>query len=398
MRKLFFLIILCCNFGSSLQLLGQGKEISNIHYFNRFIKLNENKISKVENIKKLRIKLVDTLYLEALSKDTAWLKKHKEALYLNFLCYEIQARLSPDFSCCIRQLGFENYNKFYQYRDLKGFPQKEEYENEYELASYFQKEICIKIYLQNNSKISEIPESACACRQVIKTFIEEEDEKLFAAEKAKKDAIQQNIINRQEEIKDSISRLNEMVKYEPIYFSNGSLRADSTHKLKSKNIDSLNIFLSNEMLRASAQVFNFHVNNCASSNVEKMVDALQMQNNEPIYWFVKLKKMNGTFILLDDLPIFGTSASFRLKVVSELFLTKISPYVNENEVVILPFKLYRNSTYTDNRTVENRIADGFIHIILPVIVDDPKDLKPEMSPEEMEWNEENRKRGIKYEE
>jgi hypothetical protein len=379
--------------------ISQPSAISNIKYFNQFIRYNENRMKVCENIKKLQLKLGDTLYLEAKSKDSTWLKKHREALYLNFLCYQAEARLSPNFSSCKQLLGFDNYQKFYQFKDLKGYPQKDEYEQEYVFAKYFQKEICIKIYLQNNAELSQIPHSACGCKQIIKQLKDEDEEgKLIALENKKKKEIENAVIKHQNEIKDSITKLNEKVKYEPIYLSNGNLRADSSFKLKSKNIDSLNIFLVQEMLRSSNQLFSFYVNNCASSNIEKMVDALQMQKNKPIYWFIKLKKINGTFTLWGEMPIVGTSNSFHLKLISELFLNKISPFVNENEILVLPFKVYRNGTYTDNRTVQNRIEDGFVHIILPVIVNDPKDLKPEMSPEEIQQIEENRKRGIKYEE
>ncbi|MFZ4547694.1 MAG: hypothetical protein ACOYN4_09680, partial [Bacteroidales bacterium] len=164
------------------------------------------------------------------------------------------------------------------------------------------------------------------------------------------------------------------------YLSNGVLRADSTYKIKSNSIDSLNTFLVLEMLRASNQVFSYYVNNCASSNIEKMLDALQVQKNEPIYWYIKLKKINGVFAFMDSISLNSLSSRICLKLVSELFLNKISPFVNENEVLVLPFQVYRNSTYTDNRTVENRIENGFVHIILPVIITDPKQLLPEINP------------------
>jgi len=371
-------VLLLFGFASKRAFSQPGK-ISNINYFNQYIKYNEDGGAAFENIQKLRIKLSDTLFVEKYVKDTLWLTKHREALYLNFLCYEYESRLTGG-NLCKQQLGFDNYSLFYQFKDLKGFPQQSQYESEFEEAKSYQKIRCIKVYIQNNSDVQLIPESACGCKAIIKQLKEEQDLILYAAEKANNEAIQNKILLRQKEIQDSIHRLNEQIKYEPIYLSNGVLRADSTYKIKSSTIDSLNIFLVPEMLRASNQVFSYYVNNCASSNIEKMLDALQVQKNGPIYWYIKIKKTNGVFTFMDGISLNSLSSSMCLKLVSELFLNKISPYVNENEVLVLPFKVYVNSTYTDNRTVEYRIENGFVHIILPVIITDKKQLLPEIDP------------------
>ncbi len=372
------IVMLLFGFASGRALSQPGK-ISNVNYFDKYVKYNESGSAAFENIQKLRIKLSDTLFIQEYSKDTLWLTKHREALYLNFLCYEYESRLTGG-NLCKQQLCFDNYSLFYQFKDLKGFPQQSQYESEFEEAKSYQKTRCTKVYIQHNSDIQLIPESSCGCKAIIKQLKEEQDVILVAEEKANNEAIQNKILLRQKEIQDSINRLTEQIKYEPIYLSNGVLRADSTYKIKSNTIDSLNTLLVLEMLRASNQVFSYYVNNCASNNIEKMLDALQVQKNEPIYWYVKLKKVNGVFTFMDGISLNSLSSSMCLKLVSELFLNKISPYVNENEVLVLPFQVYRNSTYTDNRTVEYRIENGFVHIILPVIITDKKQLLPEIDP------------------
>lgn len=383
---ILFNIVFCWN-----ELFAQPKEMSNLEFYNKFILLNDDRVSVVENIKKLRIKLTDTLFLEEKGMDTTWLKKHRQALYLNFLCYEYQASLSGENKSCWQQIGFENYKRFYFYKDLKGFPDKNEYENRYLEAKYRLTEFCIKIFIQNKTDLNRIPETACACKQVIQELKKEEDDRLLAAEMAREKAIEQEIKLHQKRINDSISQLNEQIKYEPIYYSNGILRADSLFRLTSKNTDSLNSFLVQEMLRSSSKLFSFYVNNCANNNIEKMLEILLMQKNEAVYWKIKLKKVNGNFILMDEILLNELSSGMRLKLISELFLTSISPYVNENESLILPFKISINNTYTDNRTVEYRIENGYVNIVLPVVIINREEIKPYMSPEEMIQNEENRK-------
>lgn len=389
---ILFFAILSCILGIS-----QPKTISNVNYFNQFIRYNDNRVKVYENIRKLHLKLGDTLYLESKSKDTTWLKKHREALYLNFLCYEYESRLTGNNSCK-RQLGFDIYSRFYTFKDLKGFPRSNEYENEYEQARYLQQSFCIKIYIQNNSQIEQMPDSACGCKQAIKKLKDEQDERLLAAEKSKKESIKSKLILRQKEVADSISWLKSQIKYEPIYISTGVLRSDTSYNIKSKNIDSLNNFLVQEMIRASNKVFSFYVNNNASENIEKTLDVLAMQKNKSIYWNIKLKKVKGAFVLIDNIPISNISSSMCLKLISELYLNKISPYVEENQTLVLPFMIFRNSTYTDNRTILHRIENGYINIVLPIIIIDPKETTPYISPEEIKINEENRKQGIKYEE
>jgi hypothetical protein len=382
---ILFYIVFCWN-----ELFAQPKEMSNLEFYNKFILLNDDRVSVVENIKKLRIKLTDTLFLEEKRMDTTWLKKHRQALYLNFLCYEYEASLSGGNKSCCQQIGFENYKRFYFYKDLKGFPDKNEYENRYLEAKYRLTEFCIKIFIQNKTELERIPETACACKQVIQELKKGEDDRLLAAEMARKKAIEQEIKSHQKRINDSIAQLNKQIKYEPIYYSNGILRADSLFRLTSKNTDSLNSFLVQEMLRSSSKLFSFYVNNCANNNIEKMLDIFLMQKNEAVYWKIKLKKVNGNFILLDEILLNEASSGMRLKLISELFLSPISPYVNENESLILPFKVSINKTYSDNRTVEYRIENGYVNIVLPIIID-PKELIPYIHPDERIQNEEDHK-------
>ncbi len=314
------------------------------------------------------------------------------------MCYEYQASLSGGNKSFWQQIGFENYKRFYFYKDLKGFPDKNEYENRYLEAKYRLTEFCIKIFIQNKTDLDRIPETACACKQVIQELKKEEDDRLLAAEMTREKAIEQEKKSHQKRINDSIAQSNEQITYEPIYYSNGILRADSLCRLTSKNTDSLNSFLVQEMLRASSKLFSFYVNNCANNNIEKMLEILLLQKNEAVYWKIKLKKVNGNIILLDEIPLNESSSSMRLKLISELFLTPISPYVDENELLIIPFKVSINNTYSDNRTVEYRIENGYLNIVLPAVIINREEIKPYMSPKEIKIIEENRKQGIKYEE
>jgi hypothetical protein len=123
-----------------------------------------------------------------------------------------------------------------------------------------------------------------------------------------------------------------------------------------------------------------------------MLDALQLQKYALVSWNIKLKKIKGTLTLIDNVPINGTSNAMLLKLISELYLNDIARFIDENEVLVMPFRVYRNGNYTDNRTVEFNIENGFLNIILPVIITDPKDLIPYMSPEEREQDKLERER------
>ena len=370
----------------------QPGKISNVDFFYRFIESNEDRLSALENIQKLRNKLSDTLFVEKYKEDTLWLIKHREALYLNFLCYDYASGLSGN-NLCLKELGFKSYQLFYEFKELKGFPQTSQYESKYKEAKYKQKMVCIKIYIQNNSDIKQIPQSACGCIKIIKELKEEQDEELITSELHNKKTIEAKIFQRQTEIQDSIARLNQQISYEPIYFSNGILRVDSIYKINSTNIDSLNIFLVREMLQASNKVFSYYVNSCASKNIERMLEILQSGNNATFYWNIKLKKINGVLTLTDEVPLNSLANQMLLKLVSELYLKDVARFIQESELLFLPFKVSRNGHYTDNRTVEYKIENGFLNIILPVIIDDPKQLVPEISPQEYEQSEFERKKG-----
>lgn len=363
------------------QSFSQPNKVSNVYYFNKYIKFNENRISAFENIQKLRNKLKDTTLLEQYSKDTLWLIKNREAVYLNFLCYLYQSKLTGG-NVCLLKLAFDNLNQFYRLKNLTGFPKPDQYETEIEDAKNYQKGLCIKVYIKNKSDVKLMPDSACGCREIILQLKKEFDEQLYASEKSAKEAIKNKILLQQKQIQDSIKRLNDQIRYEPIYWANGNLRADTNFTIKSSNIDSLNIVLVNEMLRTSQEVFSYFVNNCASENIEIMLDALMLQKNSPIYWFVKLRKINGVITLTDDIPLNTIGNRMLLKLISELNVAGFGRFVNDNELFVLPFKVYRNNTHTDNRTVEYRIEDGYVHIILPVVITDPKKLLPNISPEE----------------
>jgi len=138
------------------------------------------------------------------------------------------------------------------------------------------------------------------------------------------------------------------------------------------------------MLNASREVFSFNVNNCASENIEMMLLDVQSQKNAPFYRLVKLRKINGVLTLIEHVPLNSIANKTLLKLVSELYLTDVARFVQENELLVLPFKFSRNHTHTDNRTVEHKIENGFLHIVLPVISHNLKDDLPKISPEEWE--------------
>lgn len=200
------------------------------------------------------------------------------------------------------------------------------------------------------------------------------------------------LIQRQKEIQDSIKRLNEKIKDEPIYSFSGKLRSDNATKISSSNLDSLNTYLVREMLRSSNEVFNYYINNCAGENIEKMLNALEFQKYTPVSWTIKFQNHKGIPILIDNTSLDDTSNSIRLQLISELYLNDVIRFVDENQVLVLPFRIYRNGTHTDNRTVEYQIENGFLNIILPVIIKDSKQLVPYMSPDEYKQSEFERKR------
>jgi len=202
---LFFLCISIDNARS------QPGKFSNVEYFNQFIQTNEDRVSAYENIQKLRSKLSDTLFVEKSGRDTLWLKKHREALYLNFLCYDFASGLTGN-DLCLKQKGLQNFQLFYQFKDLKGFPSTSQYESKYEEVKHVQKLVCLNIYIQNNSDFKQIPETACGCQQVIEEMKDEQDELLRVAGLQEKKAIEAKKNHRQKEIQDSITRWNERIR------------------------------------------------------------------------------------------------------------------------------------------------------------------------------------------
>lgn len=389
--KAFLLVFVLACLAFTQQALSQPGKTATIAYFEKYIKYNEDRSSVLKHIHNLRLKLSDTLVIEQNIHDTTWLKKHRDATYVNFLCFLYESKLVGGNSCRL-QLGIKNYAMFYRYRELSQFPQPSQYESEYEEAINLQKSICINVYIKNATNAEFIPDSACGCSDVITKLKKEQDEMLLAAEKAETNRIQAEIKQRQMQTKDSLTRLNEKILQEPIYLTNGVLRADSTYKINSKNVGSLNTLMVLEMLRASNNVFSFAATTCSSDNVEIMLDALAVQKRSQFRWLIKLKKINGELTLIDDLSLHDIENRVLFKLIAALYLAEINSFIEENEVLVLPFNIYINNTYTDNKTVEYKIENGFVHVILPVILLNPHELVPSMTPEEYENSEFERKR------
>ena len=152
-----------------------------------------------------------------------------------------------------------------------------------------------------------------------------------------------------------------------IYAPNDRLRCDTVNRIRTTDIDGLNDALLDAMFHAARTVFQPG----ATSERDWEVLASSVLPNRPSIWLIKARKQ-GNLFQLENLTIGDFGSNVRLRLIAELSLQRLAPFVREGEVVVLPYRvmLDRSLTGTNMRL---DAADGYVNILLRPIPEVRKD-------------------------
>ncbi len=244
---------------------------------------------------------------------------------------------------------------------MAGYPKPEEEQHALELARYLEQELCLKAFRETSDPIDSLPPSACGCASVLEAMFQEGQDALRAhaawdaSEEAKRAA------HRDAAGRDSLERVEQASKERlsmAIYAPNGSLRCDTANHIRTTDIDGLNDALLGAMFHAARTVLQPG----ATSERDWELLASSVQADRPSIWSIKARKQ-GNLFQLENLTIGDFSSNVRLRLIAELYLMRLAPFVGEDEVVVLPYRVMLDPSLTGTN-VRVDAADGYVNILL----------------------------------
>ena len=288
------------------------------------------------------------------------LASQREALFLNFLCYVHEARITGQGTCGLQQ-GFRNYDRMMALGLMDGYPSAEEQQKALAEARNLERELCRRAFERNNSRLEGLPVTACGCVPVLEVLIQEGTDALRAHEawEAKEEA--QRAALRDAARRDSLEQAEQARKERlsmAIYAPNGRLRCDTVNCTRTTDIDGLNDALLDAMFHAARTVFQPG----ATSERDWELLASSVHADRPSIWSIKARK-EGNLFQLEDLTIGDFGSNVRLRLTAELSLQRLAPFVGEGEVVVLPYRVMLDPSLTGTN-VRVDAADGYVNILL----------------------------------
>jgi hypothetical protein len=171
--------------------------------------------------------------------------------------------------------------------------------------------------------------------------------------------------------KDSIQRV-EMAynakRSSAIYAPDGTPRSDTTFRVATSAIDSLNDELLTAMFQAASIVF--HTGPEAELHWETLANIVRVDH--PVIWSQRVKKV-GRMFKFEDLITGDPGGPIRLKLYSELILQKVAHFLADGEVLVVPYRVVLDPSVSGTN-VRLNAADGYVNILLgPIPKVDVKD-------------------------
>ncbi|MBL7985642.1 MAG: hypothetical protein JNM91_11615, partial [Flavobacteriales bacterium] len=276
-------------------------------FYRTRIQHNADANEQLRAINELRRQLPDTADpVDTRQRHPTRLTGQKEALFLNFLCYVHEARISGQGTCGLQQ-GFRNYDRMVALGPVDGYPSAVEQQQALGEARNLERELCRRAFERNNSRLEGLPATACGCVPVLEALIQEGTEALRAHEawEAKEEA--QRAALRDAARRDSIVRVEQARKERlsmAIYAPNGRLRCDTTNRIRTTDIDGLNAALLDAMFHAARTVLQ----QGATTERDWELLAISVHKDRPSIWSIKALKQRNLF-QLEDLTIgdFGSN-------------------------------------------------------------------------------------------
>lgn len=305
-------------------------------------------------IAELRRQLPDTADpVNILQRHPTRMKLQREALFLNFLCYLHEAQLGALNACAVEQ-GLKNYAHLVALGAWEGYPSPEEQQEAHTQAKDLQHIICYQMFEQNSNRLEDIPTEACGCTAVINEMLAQADEQR-RAEEAERAA------HREAVRKDSIGRVKEARNAElsvAIYAPDGRLRIDTTMRLATTAIDSLNRVLLAAMIHAAGSMFRTGPD--AATDWELLASVLQ--KGRPLLWVQRMRK-KGNLFELEGVTTGDPGSHFRLKILSDLYLQRVAHFLKDGEVLVVPYRVTLDPTLSGTN-IRIQPSDGYVNILL----------------------------------
>lgn len=340
-------------------------------FYRTRIQHNADANEQLRAITELRHQLADTADpVDTRQQHPTRLARQQEALFLNFLCYLHEARISGQSTCGLQQ-GFRNYERMVALGTVDGYPSAAEQQQALAEARNLERELCGRAFERNGNRVEGLSPTACGCASVLEALIQEGTEALRAHEawEAKEEA--QRSALRDAARRDSLQRI-EQARQErlsmAIYAPNGRLRCDTTNRIRTTDIDGLNEALLDAMFHAARTVLQQD----ATTERDWELLASSVHADRPSIWSIKARK-HGNVFRLEDLTIGDFGSNVRLRLIAELSLQRLAPFVGEGEVVVLPYRVMLDPSLTGTN-VRVDAYDGYVNILLrPIPEVDVKD-------------------------
>jgi hypothetical protein len=340
-------------------------------FYRTRIQHNADANDQLRAITELRHQLADTADpVDTRQRHPTRLARQREALFLNFLCYVHEARISGQGTCGLQQ-GFRNYERMVALGPVDGYPSAAEQQQALAEARNLERELCRRAFERNGKRVEGLRSTACGCISVVVKLIEEAPLKLYTPEawEAKEEA--QRAALRDAARRDSLARIEQARKERlsmAIYAPNGRLRCDTTNRIRTTDIDGLNDALLDAMFHAARTVLQ----QGATTERDWELLASSVHGDRPSIWSIKARKQRNLFQLV-DLTIGDFGSNVRLRLIAELSLQRLASFVGEGEVLVLPYRVMLDPSLTGTN-VQLDARDGYVNILLrPIPEVDVKD-------------------------
>ncbi len=297
------------------------------------------------------------------------MKLQREALFLNFLCYLHEARISALNACALEQ-GLKNYAHLVALGPWEGYPSTEEQQRAHDQARSLQRTICGQVFEQNGNRLEGIPTAACGCTAVINEMLTQADEQRRAEEAEAQRQEAERAAHQEAARKDSIGRVELARNAElsmAIYTPDGRLRVDTTMRLATMAIDSLNRALRSAMVEAASSVF--HIGPNTSRDWELLASIVQEER--PLVWVQRARK-RGSLFEYEGVVTGDPGGNIRLRLLSELHLHKVARFLKDGEMLVVPYRVMLDPSLSGSN-VRIDASDGYVNILLRPIPEVRKD-------------------------
>jgi hypothetical protein len=332
-------------------------------FYRTRVQHNPDASEQLRAITELRRQVADTADpVNTRQRHPTRMKLQREALFLNFLCYLHEAQLGALNACALEQ-GLKNYAHLVALGPWEGYPSPKEQQEAHAQAKDLQRIICHQVFVQNGNRLEGIPAKACGCNAVINSMLTQADEQR-RAEAADRTTY------REAARKDSIGRVELARNAElsmAIYAQDGRLRIDTTMRLATTAIDSLNRVLLAAMIHAAGSMFRTGPD--AATDWELLASVLQ--KGRPLLWVQRMRK-KGNLFELERVSTGDPGSHFRLKILSDLYLQQVAHFLKDGEVLVVPYRVTLDPTLSGTN-MRIQPSDGYVNIVLRPIPEVRKD-------------------------